>query len=159
MATADCTARREREDRTIARALRILEKRARYDAKRPYVLHPSDARKYLRLRLDGLEREEFWCIWLDARNAVIETECMFVGTLTQTSVYPREVVKRALQLNAAAVMLAHNHPSGLREPSDADRRLTRGLRDALSVVDVRLLDHFIIGRAAEPLSFAERGLL
>jgi DNA repair protein RadC len=159
MATADCTARREREDRTIARALRILEKRARYDAKRPYIQHPSDARKYLRLRLDGLDREEFWCIWLDTRRAVIEIECMFVGTLMRTSVYPREVVKRALQLNAEAVILAHNHPSGVCEPSDADRQLTGTLRNALSVVDVTLLDHFIIGRAAEPLSFAERGLL
>ncbi|HRP94773.1 MAG TPA: JAB domain-containing protein [Rhodocyclaceae bacterium] len=159
MATADCTARREREDRTIARALRILEKRARSAAKQSHILHPSDARKYLRLRLDGLEREEFWCIWLDLRYAVIETECMFVGTLTHTSVYTREVVKRALQTNAAAVMVAHNHPSGVCEPSEADRRLTRCLRDALDVVDVRLLDHFIIGRAAEPLSFAERGLL
>nr|WP_225433127.1 DNA repair protein RadC [Thauera sedimentorum] len=159
MATADCTARREREDRTIARALRILEKRVRYDAARPELTNPNAVRDYLRLRLDGLEREEFWCIWLDARNRPIKAECMFVGTLTQTSVYPREVVRRALHLNAAAVIVAHNHPSGDSDPSIADETMTRGLKQALSLVDVRLLDHFIIGKPARPTSLAERGLM
>jgi DNA repair protein RadC len=157
MATADCTARQEREDRTIARALRILEKRKDYN--HPTMDSPQSVRAYLRLRLDRLEREEFWCVWLDAQHRVIESEQMFVGTLTVASVYPREVVKAALRHNAAAVILAHNHPSGVIEPSDADKDLTQALKKALALVDVKVLDHFIVGESASPLSFAERGLL
>ena len=98
-------------------------------------------------------------LWLDAQNQLIADEILFKGSLTQTSVYPREVVKQALARNAAAVILAHNHPSGLAEPSKADEMLTRTLKEALALVDVRLLDHFIVAGQSTPLSFAERGLL
>jgi len=97
-------------------------------------------------------------LFLDAQNRVIATEELFRGTLTQTSVYPREVVKRALHHNAGAVILAHNHPSGVAEPSHADETLTQALRQALALVDIRVLDHFIVAGSAV-LSFAERGLL
>ena len=95
-------------------------------------------------------------LFVDSQNRLIASEELFHGTLTQTSVYPREVVKRALAHNAAAVMLAHNHPSGLAEPSQADRLLTTALQQALSLVDIRVLDHIVIGEH-EALSFAERG--
>lgn len=152
-------ARRDREDRTIARALRILERRMKYDAKTTPLVSPDLARDYLRLRLDGLDREEFWCVWLNAAHQVIEAECMSVGSLTQTQVYSREIVRRALEHNAAAVILAHNHPSGSAEPSDGDRRLTVALQSALALVDVNVLDHFVIGADPRPVSFAELGLL
>jgi DNA repair protein RadC len=97
-------------------------------------------------------------LFLDAQNRVIATEELFRGTLTQTSVYPREVVKRALHHNAGGVILAHNHPSGVAEPSHADETLTQALRQALALVDIRVLDHFIVAGSAV-LSFAERGLL
>lgn len=153
------TARREREDRTISRALRILERRAKYDATLEPLDSPATVRDYLRFKLHGLDSEEFWCVWLDAQHRPIESECMFVGSLTQTAVYPREVVRRALHHNAAAVILAHNHPSGGSEPSAADEMLTAALKAALSLVDVRVLDHFVVGCAVLPSSFAERGLL
>jgi DNA repair protein RadC len=114
-------------------------------------------RDYLRLTLGGLPHEVFLAMWLDAQNRLITTEELFRGTLTQTSVYPREVVKRALAHNAAAVILAHNHPSGVAEPSAADVSLTRVLKEALNLVDVRLLDHFIVAGTEQPLSLAERG--
>ena len=98
-------------------------------------------------------------LWLDAQNRLLKADELFSGTLTQTSVYPREVVKSALANNAAAVILAHNHPSGVAEPSRADEILTRTLKEALAMVDVRLLDHFIVAGNATPLSFAERDLL
>ena len=97
-------------------------------------------------------------LFLDAQNRVIATEELFRGTLTQTSVYPREVVKRALHHNAGAVIIAHNHPSGVAEPSHADETLTQALRQALALVDIRVLDHFIVAGSGV-LSFAERGLL
>jgi len=115
-------------------------------------------KSYLRLRLQDLSREVFVVIFLDAQNQVQAVDELFAGTLTQTSVYPREVVKRALTHNSAAVILAHNHPSGVAEPSQADEALTRALRQALALIDVRVLDHIIVGRGAA-LSFAERGLL
>ena len=120
---------------------------------------PDNVRNWLRLRLAYLPQECFIALWLDAQNRLILSETLFTGTLTQTSVYPREVVKTALQRNAAAVILAHNHPSGLAEPSHADQMLTTSLRQALAMVDVKLLDHFIVAGTARPLSFAERGLL
>ncbi|HZV54472.1 MAG TPA: DNA repair protein RadC [Rhodocyclaceae bacterium] len=120
---------------------------------------PGAVRDWLRLKLGGLPHEVFGALWLDAQNRLIAWEELFRGTLTQTSVYPREVVKQALTRNAAAVILAHNHPSGLTEPSAADEALTRSLREALALVDVRVLDHFIVAGRAAPLSFAERGLL
>jgi DNA repair protein RadC len=119
---------------------------------------PGAVRDYLRLNLQGLAHEVFMGLFLDAQNRVTAVEELFRGTLTQTSVYPREVVKRALHHNAAAMIFAHNHPSGVAEPSTADQDLTRSLRAALALVDVRVLDHFVVG-GATCLSFAERGLL
>ena len=120
---------------------------------------PGAVRDYLRLHLASLPYEVFFAIWLDAQNRLIAAEELFRGTLTQTSVYPREVLKTALLRNAAAVVLAHNHPSGLAEPSRADEQLTRELKQALAMIDVRVLDHFIVAGQSPPLSFAERGLL
>ncbi len=119
---------------------------------------PGAVRDYLQLLLRGREQEVFMVIFLDAQHRVIASEELFHGTLTQTSVYPREVVKRALYHNAAAVIFAHNHPSGVAEPSQADRLLTDGLKQALALVDVRVLDHFIVAGAG-CLSFAERGMV
>lgn len=119
---------------------------------------PDAVRSYLKVALTGRDHEVFMVLFLDAQHRVLAAEEMFHGTLTQTSVYPREVVKRSLTHNAAAVILAHNHPSGVAEPSRADELLTRSLREALVLVDVRVLDHFVVGGNAI-LSFAERGLL
>jgi DNA repair protein RadC len=119
---------------------------------------PGEVRDYLRLALSRREEEAFVCIWLDAQHKVIEIQEAFAGTLTQTSVYPREIVKAALARNAAAVIFAHNHPSGVAQPSQADELLTRNLKEALALVDVKVLDHFIVA-ANQAISFAERGLL
>ena len=119
---------------------------------------PDAVRGYLRLRMQELAHEAFCCVFLDAQNRVIVAEELFRGTLTQTSVYPREVVKHALRHNAAAVILAHNHPSGVAEPSIQDQALTRALAEALALVDIKVLDHFIVAPGA-CLSFAERGLI
>ena len=119
---------------------------------------PATVREYLRLKLQALPHEVFVALFLDAQNRVIEFEELFRGTLTQTSVYPREIVKRVLHHNAASVILAHNHPSGAAEPSHADETLTQALKQALALVDVRVLDHFIVAGSGV-LSFAERGLL
>ena len=119
---------------------------------------PEDTRRYLQSRLRTHLQEVFACLFLDSRHRVIEYEELFRGTIDGTSVYPREVVRRALHHNAAAVILAHNHPSGVSEPSDADTRITERLKAALELVDVRLLDHFVIGDGT-PTSLAERGLI
>jgi len=119
---------------------------------------PAAVRGYLRLHMQDLAHECFYCVFLDAQNRVIAAEQLFRGTLTQTSVYPREVVKHALAHNAAALILAHNHPSGVAEPSIQDQALTRTLAEALALVDVKVLDHFIVAPGA-CLSFAERGLI
>jgi DNA repair protein RadC len=119
---------------------------------------PGAVRDYLRLAIAGREHEVFVCLWLDAQHRVIACEELFRGTLTQTSVYPREIVKAGLKANAAAVIFAHNHPSGAAQPSQADELLTRNLKDALALVDVKVLDHFIVA-GNQALSFAERGLL
>ena len=108
--------------------------------------------------MQEFEHEVFYCLMLDAQNRLIEAREMFRGTLTQTAVYPREVVKAALACNAGAVIFAHNHPSSLAEPSRADELLTQELKQALALVDVKVLDHFIVG-GDTVLSFAERGLL
>ncbi|MDD5180276.1 MAG: DNA repair protein RadC [Gallionellaceae bacterium] len=119
---------------------------------------PGAVRGYLQLLLRGREQEVFMVIFLDAQHRVLASEELFHGTLTQTSVYPREVVKRALHHNAAATIFAHNHPSGVAEPSQSDRLLTDALKQALALVDVRVLDHFIIAGTG-CLSFAERGMV
>ena len=119
---------------------------------------PRVVRDYLQLLLGSRQQEIFLVLFLDTQHRVIASEELFQGTLSQTSVYPREVVKRALAHNAAAVILAHNHPSGIAEPSQSDQLLTEALKQALSLVDVRVLDHFVVGMG-QTLSFAERGLL
>lgn len=119
---------------------------------------PRQVRDYLCLKLGALPREVFVVLFLDAQNRVLAQEELFVGTLMQTSVYPREVVKRALHHNAAAVIFAHNHPSGIAQQSRADELLTKALKQALALVDVRVLDHFVVA-GNSTLSFAERGLL
>lgn len=119
---------------------------------------PATVRDYLRLHLSGWDRERFAVLFLDAQHRLIELEVIFEGTLTQTSVYPRDVARRALHWNAAAVILAHNHPSGVAEPSKADRFLTQTLRQALALVDTVVLDHLVIGWP-DVVSLAERGLM
>ncbi|MDP2834796.1 MAG: DNA repair protein RadC [Pseudomonadota bacterium] len=119
---------------------------------------PRAVRDYLRLRLGGRNHEIFMVVFLDAQNRVLAAEEMFRGTLTQTSVYPREIVIHALRHNAAGVILAHNHPSGVAEPSQADRWLTDQLKTALGLVDVKVIDHFIVA-GSEGFSFCERGWL
>lgn len=119
---------------------------------------PEHVRHYLSLHLTGLSHEVFAGLFLDNRHRVIEYRELFRGTIDSAAVYPREVVKRCLSSNAAAVIFAHNHPSGVAEPSDTDVRLTRKLIDALSLIDVRVLDHLIIGQGVQT-SLAERGLM
>ena len=145
-----------RGDKTILKALAILERRFRQSGQA--LGSPGAVRGYLTLRLAEHEHEVFMVLFLDAQNRILAAEEMFRGTLTQASVYPREVVKRALQCNAAGVILAHNHPSGVAEPSKADKWLTDQLKRALALVDVRVLDHFIVA-GRNTVSFAERGLL
>ena len=119
---------------------------------------PGAVRDYLRLAIGARPYEVFVCIWLDAQHRVIRFEEPFHGTLTQTSVYPREIVKAALACNAAVVIFAHNHPSGVAQPSQADELLTANLKEALALIEVKVLDHFIIA-GNQAISFAERGLL
>jgi DNA repair protein RadC len=155
--TATPARRRQPGDATIIRALSILKSRLREPGE--YLNSPGQVRAYLMLQLAEQEHEVFAALFLNSQHQLIEYQELFRGTLAQTSVYPREVVKMALRLNAGAVILAHNHPSGLNEPSHADEVLTRSLKVALAVVDVKILDHFIVAGRGEPLSFAERGLL
>ena len=143
------------QDQTIKRALKILEARIRNE---PTLSSPNAVRDYLRLQLHDRGHEVFVCVFLDSQHRVITTEELFRGTLAQASVYPREVVKAALAHNAAAVIFAHNHPSGVAEPSRADELLTQALKQALALVDIRSLDHFIVA-GSNCISFAERGLL
>jgi DNA repair protein RadC len=142
-------------DRVIARALKILEGRIK---KGSALTSPGAVRDYLKLLLGQLEHEVFVCLWLTAQHTVVASEELFRGSLTQTSGYPREIVKAALRANAAAVIFAHNHPSGVAQPSQSDELLTRNLKDALALVDVKVLDHFIVA-GVNSISFAERGLL
>jgi len=143
------------DDALIEQALAIL-------ARRIYATDtlaaPGAVRDYLRLLLAGREHEVFVAVLLDAQNRVLSCEELFRGTLTQTSVYPREVVKVALAANAGAVIFAHNHPSGVSEPSRADELLTQQLKSALALVDIKVLDHFVVA-GGESMSFSERGLL
>jgi DNA repair protein RadC len=119
---------------------------------------PADTEAFLKARMRDLHHELFCCLFLDNRHRVLAFDELFRGTIDGTSVYPREVVKEALAINAAAVILAHNHPSGVAEPSQADERITRRLKSALDLVDIRLLDHLIIGHG-RATSLASRGLL
>lgn len=142
--------------RTVQRALSLLEKHLR----EPGALFTSTAavRDWLRLKMTGLEREVFIVLYLDNQHRLLECETLFSGTINSTEVHPREVVKAGLRHNAATAVLAHNHPSGHSEPSDADRRITERLKQALDLVDIRLLDHLVVGRM-DIVSFAERGWL
>ncbi len=124
----------------------------------PVFSSPQLVKDYVQMRLGALPHEVFAVLFLDAQHRLIVCEELFRGTLTQTSVYPREVVKRSLELNAASVILAHNHPSGTLEPSRADELLTQTLRSSLQLIDVRVLDHLVVGHTGA-MSFAERGLL
>lgn len=136
-------------------ALAILEERFK---RSNYLTNPSLVKDYLKAQLATEEREVFALILLDSQHGVIGFEKLFYGTIDSASVYPREVVKAALSANAAAVVMAHNHPSGHAEPSQADIALTKRLQNALNTVDVRLLDHLVIG-GTDAVSFAERALL
>ncbi len=142
--------------RLVGRAIKALEESAVYRIEA--MSSPGAVRAHLRLRFADLEHEEFHALWLDAQNRLISADLLFTGTLTQTSVYPREVVKTALTHNAGAVILAHNHPSGMAEPSPADRLLTKTLKETLAVIDVKVLDHIIVA-GSDTWSFAEQGLL
>lgn len=141
---------------TIQRAIEILNERI--VKRKPVLKTPLDVTAYLRLQLTDKQQEVFAVIFLDCQHRVIAYEALFYGTIHQTSVHPRTILQRALALNAAAVILAHNHPSGLAKPSDADKNLTRNLQSILTHVDVRVLDHFIVGEGT-PYSFAENNML
>ena len=145
------------EDEIISAALQILERRITYHVDKPIIQSPDESKDYVKLQLAERPYEVFACLFLDGHHRVIAFEELFRGTIDGCSVHPREVVKTALAHNAAAVILAHNHPSGNAEPSQADRRITDRLRDALALVDVRVLDHLVVGK--EVVSFAERGLV
>jgi len=142
-------------DEVLQAAQRVLGQQMRG---REVLTSPQVVRDFLRVRLGGLEHEVFAVLMLDAQHRLIEYVELFRGTVTQTSVYPREVVKESLTRNAAALILVHNHPSGVAEPSRADEHLTQTLKAALSLVDVRVLDHLIVA-GSDVLSFSERGLL
>ncbi len=144
------------DEAVVLSALRILEARLRI----PGVLlsSPTEVKQYLSLQLGEQEHESFVVLFLDTKNRLIAVDEVFRGSLTQTVVYPREIVKVALRQNAAAVILAHNHPSGAPEPSNADRAITATLKQALALIDVRVLDHIVVAGATQ-YSFAEHGEL
>ena len=146
----------EQENQLIAEAKHLLY--ARLKTRDQVFSSPREVRDYLRLQLAGQQREVFSCLFVDSQHRLIEYREMFAVTIDGCSVYPREVVKASLQVNAAAVIFAHNHPSGVAEPSQSDRNITQRLKEALSLVDIRVLDHFIVGDETVE-SFAERGLL
>ena len=140
-------------------ALELARRQAMQDIGRSDVLSsPQETRRFLQYHLGSREREVFSCIFLDSQHRILRCEDLFLGTLDGAAVYPREVAVRALQYSAAAVIFAHNHPSGVAEPSSADRRITERLCAALGLLDIRVLDHIIVGRGRE-FSFAEEGLL
>ena len=156
MAAVNSISRTRRQEATVRSALRILEQ-----SLQEYGVSfnsPCVTRDYLRLHLAREDREVFACLFLNAQNQLIEYNAMFYGTLTQTSVYPREILRQALRLNAGAIIVAHNHPSGKATPSAADKYLTKIITEAVALLDVRLLDHMIVG-GGEVFSFAENGLL
>ena len=127
-------------------------------SEKPFLTSPRMVKEYLIGKLGHLEHEQFWCLWLNSQHSLIMAEEISRGTLNQTAVYPRELVKRALQVNAAAVIVAHNHPSGTLEPSSADKLLTDQLKAALGLLDIRVLDHLIVA-GTDAFSFAEKGLM
>ena len=140
----------------IRRALKILETRMTYET--DFFTSPVDTKNYLRLKLGSNEREVFAVLYLSNRNQLISYEELFLGTVDGASVYPREVVKSALKHNAASIICAHNHPSGVCEPSHADEMITKRIKDACGLVEIRMLDHLIVS-GREAVSLAERGLI
>ena len=144
------------DDHIINQALAILECRQRHLGQA--FTHPNAAADFLRLKMGEYEREVFAVMLLDNQHRLLDYQELFFGTINAGSVYPREVVKAVLGKNAAAVILAHNHPSGMAEPSDADKAITARLQEVLEVVDVQVLDHFVVGQH-DAVSFAERGLI
>ncbi|MDR0578728.1 MAG: DNA repair protein RadC [Candidatus Accumulibacter sp.] len=147
---------RQEEDGIIRRAIEILERRLFHAG--PLMAHPDAVGDYLRLHLAAEPSEVFAVIFLDGMNRALAFELLFRGSIHQTSVHPRVVVQRAMALNAASAVFAHQHPSGTTEPSEADRAITKTLAQALSLVDVKVLDHLVIGQG-KPYSFAAHGLL
>jgi DNA repair protein RadC len=142
------------EQDVLAAAERILKKRLERQGS---IASPYDANEFLRMRLSALTHEEFHVLWLDNRHRIIDCQKLFSGTIDGASIYPREVVRAALSVNASAAILAHNHPSGIAEPSAADRAITNELRDALQLIGVRILDHIVVGDGC--VSMAGRGFL
>ncbi|WP_442779222.1 JAB domain-containing protein [Enterobacter cancerogenus] len=142
--------------RTVQHALALLDRHLRETG--VAFTSTQAARDWLRLKMAGLEREEFMVLYLNQQNQLIAHETLFAGSISSTEVHPREVVKRALYFNAAAVLFAHNHPSGDTTPSKADKAVTQRLVQALQLVDIRVPDHLIVG-GTQVLSFAEHGLL
>jgi DNA repair protein RadC len=140
----------------VADAIRCME--AVYRVNGAPLTSPKDVRDYLKLKLYGLPYEVFACIWLDNRHRILRYDELFRGTIDGASVHPREIVRAAMDVNAAAAILAHNHPSGVTEPSSSDLRVTQRIKDSLAMIDVKVLDHFIIGEG-EGTSLAERGLI
>lgn len=141
----------------IEQALQILEVRMRYDITKEEFRSPEESKRYVKLQLAEQEQEVFAALFLDTRHRLISFDKLFYGTIDGTTVHPREVVKVALKHNAAAVIFTHNHPSGVAEPSSSDIQITQRLKEALALIDVRVLDHLIVGESV--VSLAERGLL
>lgn len=146
---------KDQHDDIIKQALQILEQRMKYASTDVQVTSTNDARDYARLKLAEYQQEVFSVMFLDNQHYLISYEEMFFGTINEADVYPREIIRRILEHNSAAVIIMHNHPSGDSRPSDADIRITRKLRDALGLFDIRMLDHLIVGR--EIYSMAENG--
>jgi DNA repair protein RadC len=149
--------RKAGEELILAQAAAILERRLTAKRGRKTLKDPAAVRSFLQTKLAEEPREHFLALWLDNQHRIISVETLSVGTIDGASVYPREVAKSALMADAAAVIFAHNHPSGVAEPSAADRALTERLKTSLSLLDIRVLDHFIVGVTVT--SFAERGWL
>ncbi|WP_454868453.1 RadC family protein [Pseudomonas farris] len=147
---------KHQDDLLIVQAISVLEQRM--FKRGPYLERPQDVRHYLRLQLAGETQEVFSALFLDSRHRVVAYEPLFYGTIDSVSVYPRRILQRALEHHCAAIILAHNHPSGDSNPSQCDKEITKVLKDLLSKMNVRLLDHFIIGEG-EPYSFAEAGFI
>ena len=143
-------------DSVIREAIAILESRYTLQANQQAFTSPQQVKDYLRLKMAGYEREVFAVLLLDSQHRLISCEELFFGTIDAASVYPREVVKLVLHRNAAAVIFAHNHPSGMPEPSEADKRITERLKIALATIDIPVLDHLVVGHQ-DVVSFAERG--
>lgn len=144
------------ENELIQQALEILDRRL--FTREPSLESPKTVASYLKLKLAAEEHEAFAVVFLDSKHRPIAFEILFRGSIDYATIYPRQIVKRAMAHNAAAIIISHNHPSGCTEPSSADITITKRIREALTLIDVRLLDHFIVG-SGTPLSFAERGLL